>query len=53
MLKHRICQTEFAFSAVLGAFGEFVGGLRPAHKISGSGWCLQAALGWVAFLRHR
>lgn len=53
MLKRRICQTEFALSAALGAFGEFVGGLRRAHKISGSGWCLRAVLGWVGFLRHQ
>lgn len=53
MLKHGICQTEFAFSVALGAFGEFVGGLRPAHKINGSGCCPGAVLGWMGFLRQR
>lgn len=53
MLKHGICQTKFAFSVALGAFGEFVGGLRPAHKINGSGCCPGAVLGWMDFLRQR
>lgn len=51
ILKHGICQTELAFSVVLGALGEFVGGLCPAHRISGGRWCPGAVLGWMGSLR--
>lgn len=49
MLKHRIWQPAFASSVAVGALGEFVGGLHPAHEITGADGAQRRCWnGWVS-----